>query len=220
MMRRLVKSGLVGALLMLAAGPAAAQEVLVGVKGGLNISDISIEDVEDATESTSGLIAGGFIRFGLGEVLALQPELLYTQKGAEAEDTAEGITANLNLDYLEVPVLLLARIPVEQSPVRPVVFAGPAVAFELTCELEGQSNGTSATADCDDAAFEDELATKSVDVGAVFGAGVDFDLSDQAVFTLEGRYTLGLTNIQDTEVEEEVKNRVLSFLAGIGFRLP
>lgn len=199
------------------AGQSAAQDVTVGVKGGINIADISVSDddggAETDTDTRSGFIGGGFLNIGLGDYLAIQPEFLYAQKGAKGID--EDVDLELKLDYFEIPVLIQLLIPIENSPVRPTLYAGPAISFESKCELEGTQGGTSVAIDCDEGDFD----RKSTDFGAVFGGGLGFDVG-QALVTIEGRYNLGLADINDTAGETtEFKNRAFSVMAGVGFRV-
>ena len=45
------------------------------------------------------------IELNLGRVLTIQPEVLYTVKGADSG------TGKLKFDYIEIPILLKVRIP-------------------------------------------------------------------------------------------------------------
>ena len=56
---------------------------------------------------------------------------------------------------------------------------------------------------------------KSTDFGLVFGGGVDFGLG-KGYFTIDLRYTLGLTTISDFE-DEDVKNGAFSLMLGYSF---
>lgn len=194
------------------AGQAAAQDVSVGVKGGINISDMDVsgDAVDIATDTKTGFIAGGWLNVGIGDYFGIQPEFLYSQKGFEDADVAD---AKAKLDYFEVPVLFQLMIPVENSPVRPMLYAGPAISFEATCEVEEGET----TTDCADLA--EPIETKSTDFGAVFGAGLGFDVG-QALVTIEGRYNLGLADINDVADDTtELKNRAFSIMAGVGFQV-
>ena len=57
----------------------------------------------------------------------------------------------------------------------------------------------------------------------VFGGGLDFQLSGPLTLTLDGRYDLGMSDINDTadaDPTTEVKNRSFSASAGILLSLP
>lgn len=184
----------------------AAQDVMLGVKGGINIADVDVEgDEEFESDTRTGIVGGVFAQLGLGDVFAIRPEGLYSQKGFSQTEGTEELT--LKADYIEVPVLLAARLT--QGSVRPVLFAGPVIGFEASCKIE--SSAVEESVDCADA----EVETESTDFGATFGAGVELDAGGVVVL-FDGRYTLGLSDVDATD-SDEAKNRAWSFMAGIGF---
>lgn len=197
-------------LALLIAAPLQAQTTL-GVKGGINIAnvDTNIPDISDLAESKTGFVGGGFATFGLGSLFALQPELLYSQKGFKAEEG--GQTAELGLNYFEIPVLLKAQFKL--AMLRPAIYAGPVLSFETGCTFSFDG----ASEDCD--AGEDFTNRKKNEWGAVFGANLDFFLGSLTLI-LDARYQLGLTNLADVpEDDDEVKNNVWQIMAGLGWTL-
>ncbi len=103
----------------------AAADVRFGIKGGANIANVNGNFTDELADwkSTVGFCAGIFLELNLGRVLTIQPEALYTVKGADSG------TGKLKFDYIEFPILLKVRIPI--SSVHPFVFAGPAFGFNL-----------------------------------------------------------------------------------------
>jgi hypothetical protein len=188
----------------------ASAQAVIGLKGGIGISDLSVEN-DDSFDSRTAFIGGGFATIGLGETFFLQPEVLYALKGASSD--FEGVEATIALDYIEIPLLVGAQFGLGGSSVVPRVFAGPAVAFETGCKISGEDGFVSVELDCDEA----EIQTKSVDFGLVFGAGLAIPLGGFELI-IDGRYDLGLTNVNDSEFDDEsVKNRAWQFMAGVGF---
>ena len=185
----------------------------VGPVAGINFASVGGEDV-DETKSRTTFMAGLFAEIPVSNVFSVQPEALYTMKGPNLTDP----DGSIRFAYLEVPVLLRVNIPTggsmngSGSGVRPHLYAGPAVAFKMSCSLH--ESGASSNPDCDDPSV-DFVEFKSTDLGAVFGGGVD--IGD---FTVGARFTLGLTNIIDSsDPSEDAKHRVLSAYAAYGFRL-
>lgn len=198
-------------LALLIALPLQAQTT-IGVKGGINVSNVStnIEDIEDLADWKTGFVGGAFASFGLGSLFAVQPELLYSQRGFQAEELGE--TAKLNTNYIEIPVLL--KLQLKLAMFRPAIYVGPMVSFETSCNLDVL--GVSADCDDDEDGFVDR---KTTDWAAVFGANFDFILGP-VILLLDGRYQLGLTNLADVpDVNEEVKSRAWQIMAGIGWVL-
>jgi hypothetical protein len=189
-----------------------AAQTTLGVKGGIGIADLSIDDPfsEDVNlDSRTTFTGGAFANFQLGETFFVQPELLYAPKGAKESEA--GTEATFELDYFEIPLLLGAEFPIGDG-LTPHVFAGPEVAFEIGCQITGEEGGVSASFDCEDFGLE----TKSVDFGLVFGAGVGIPLGGFEL-VIDGRYDLGLTDIDDSDDEGSAKNRAWQFMLGAGF---
>lgn len=185
-------------------------QTTLGVKGGIGITDLSFESSEGGLSSRTTFTGGGFAQFMLGEQFFIQPEVLYAPKGAKESEFGAEVT--IGLDYIEIPLLFGAEFGVGQG-LTPRVFAGPSVAFEVSCKLSGEFEGISASADCS----EEEIETKSVDFGLVFGAGLGIPVGGFEII-IDGRYDLGLTNINDSDLDDgSVKNRAWQFMAGVGF---
>ncbi len=197
-------------LALLIAAPLQAQTTL-GVKGGINVANISydVADFPDVIDSKTGFVGGAFATFGLGSLFAVQPELLYSQKGFEASEG--GLSAQLGTNYIEIPVLLKAQF--QLAMLRPAIYAGPVLSLETGCTV----SISDVSVDCnDDDGFVDR---KTSEWGAAFGANLDFFLGPVTLI-LDARYQLGLTNLADVpDDDESVKNRVWQIMAGVGFTL-
>ena len=177
---------------LLALPSPAAADVRFGLKGGASIANVNGDFVDALGDwkSTVGFCGGIFLEFNFGRVLTLQPEVLYTMKGA---DTGEG---KLKFDYIEIPVLLKLRLPT--GDVHPFIFAGPAFGFTLKSALEG---------------IELEDFPKS-DYSAVIGGGLQLGSS----FHIDVRYTMGLQKLEIPDLEAiDLKNGVLSATIGLAF---
>lgn len=196
-------------LALLIATPLQAQTTL-GVKGGINVANVSTNiDISELVDSRTGFVGGAFVTLGLGSLFAVQPELLYSQKGFKFDETGTAIQFGTN--YIEIPVLLKAQFKL--AMLRPAVYAGPVASFETGCTV----SALEISVNCDDEAdFGDR---KKNEWGAVFGANVDL-LLGSITLILDGRYQLGLTNLADVpDGDDEVKSRVWQIMAGVGFTL-
>lgn len=208
-------------LALTAAAPAtlAAQDWYVGAEGGLNISDLDVEDEE--LDSETGVRFGAVLRYDFAPngLVGVQTGVAYSQKGAS--ETEEDFDLAIELDYVEVPLLLTVNVPTD-SPVRPRFYAGPQVAFEASCTLTGTDGSVSIDVDCDSEEIEDVgFETESTDYSLLFGGGLDVE-AGPGVFTLDGRYDLGLRNINASSGpdQSEAKNRNVQIVAGYAVRLP
>ncbi len=197
-------------------GQAAAQSTYLGFVGGLNVSDLNFEDV-GSSGSTNSFHAGVFANFSVGQSLSIQPELLYTVKGAEVVDFGPVLGQDLKLTYLQIPVLARLSFPAN-SNTRGHIFAGPAVAFELNCKVEGEVLTLDTSVDC--ASFGGgeggPIDTSSTDFSIMFGGGLNFDLNGTLLF-LDARFDVGISDIEDRTGLASVRNRTLMLSAGVGF---
>ncbi len=193
---------------------AASGQVTLGLKAGFNISDLNVENASGENvdwKSQAAFAGGAYLQIGLGNVFAIQPEILYSPKGAK-QDITDG-TLSLDLTYLDVPLLLMVRVPTGDSPVWPILYVGPVISFEMDCKLKSPA----VTVDCD-AGGTPASRTKATDYGATFGAGFEFFFGSVRS-QLDARYTLGLKDINATDSGASVKNRGWTFLFGLGYAL-
>jgi Outer membrane protein beta-barrel domain len=197
------------ALVMFLAGQSAAtaQEITGGVKGGVNFATLSFDpDPEIDSGVRTGIAVGGFVTIPIGGALAIQPEALFSQKGTSLEEA--GVSAKIKIDYLDVPVLVkYSTAPSTSTGTSVHFFGGPSIGFKLDASASGSVGGETIDVDIDDDDVE------SFDFGVVFGAGVQFGR-----VSIDGRYTFGLTNINNEDPDvEKVKTRTLAVLAGVRF---
>jgi hypothetical protein len=196
---------------------AEARQMSFGGRIGLNSATFGGDDVDDFDVdigSRTGIVAGVHLRVPLGGGISLQPELLYSQRGASFNEEffGETVTATIKMDYIEVPVLVRFDIPLAQAAVRPAVFIGPSFAFEMSCKFAFSGFGESGSEDCDE---DEDFERNKLDIGLAFGGGLDFPMSFGAI-VVDGRYTLGLRTIDnDSQDPADIKHRVWSISAGI-----
>jgi hypothetical protein len=82
----------------------------VGIKGGLNVSNLYIDDVNDEN-ARFGFNGGLYGQILSSEAFAIQPELLFSTKGSQAEyGGIVNSTVRFNLNYLDLPVLAVIKL--------------------------------------------------------------------------------------------------------------
>jgi opacity protein-like surface antigen len=199
------------------AGQASAQAVgkkpTLGVLAGLDLATLGGSDVSDAGSRT-GLSIGGFATFHVTKEFGIEPELLFTQRGAK--ESGGGSDLTLKLDYIDIPVLARYDVTLPNSAARPFFLAGPTFSFQVSCDAEESGEGGSISASCDAVNQQNEgsLSKKSFDTGATLGAGVAFPVDKKMDLSFSVRYTHGLI---DTFDNADAKNRTWSFMAGLTF---
>ena len=204
-------AAVLAALSLAAALPVHAQRL--GIVAGATFSQLrGFENVK--AKNRSGTMVGAILTLPIGERVALQPEFLFINKGG-ALDYGAGGTDEIRLDYLDIPLLL--RFDKAPSGVlNPHFYAGPSVGFNVGCNITSRGGGVpDVSTDC----TRDNFDPKSLDWGALVGAGVDLSLGGLGV-TGGARYGIGLANISNDDgdaLERRVRNGTLTVYLGVLF---
>lgn len=194
---------------ILTGGKAEAQEKRFGVKGGLNLSNLSLEDNDDSNLRT-GFHVGVWAGFPIATNLSLQPELQYSSDGTRwLQETSEySADASLKLDYIELPVSLVYNLS------RDVDFhLGPYVAFLASASSEATLKTGSSTLNLISDLDKDNF--KSTDFG--MQAGMRFHLNP--IYIGFG-YKLGLTEVAQDNARNyfgDAANRSIRLSVGYTF---
>jgi len=206
-MRRVLSTAVIATAAIFTAFTPVQGQMTKGIFAGVNSSSFSVSelDSDESTSSHTGFMAGGWIGFDLGNLLSLQLEAFYTQKGSKFNETGEP-TATFKADYIEVPLLLQVRIPIAAA-LTPHIYAGPAIAFNVSCKIaiDGGTGGK-----CDEAPFDTEI--KSTDFSGIIGIGIHISR-----FLIAIQYDKGFDNLLvDDTSSSEVNNETWTLLAGFG----
>lgn len=159
-----------------------AQTITYGIKGGLNFanqkgSDIIINNTNYKTSTITAFHIGLLAKIDIFNGLALQPELLYTTKGANYKDAVNEFINELG--YLSIPVMLKINLNKSLS-----LELGPQASFLLSQRNEF-----------------DVKDAKTFDFGVAAGLGLKITKN----LFIEGRYGLGLTNVsKDADIKNSV----------------
>ena len=196
---------LLPAVLCLPAGLRGQTEV--SLQGGVSLATLGGDDA-DSPDFRTGLRVGASAILPLTTSLDLEIGAAYAAKGAAGKDF--GVEIDIEFGYLEMP-LLLRFSPSPAGTISPHFMAGAALALRVNCNAAAAAEGLEISVDCDDA-FDD---LKSMDLGAMAGAGLDIATSGSISVSVDVLYNLGLTSISESG---NVKNRAFSLLAGV--RLP
>ncbi len=186
-----------------------------GFKGGYNYSSFNGDVAKDNTlKGLSGFYVGALLELPLGDVISLQPEVIYSRQGAawEQKNILGEFKKDLKLDYLNIPVMAKVNLG-------PLFLQGGVQFGFLVGKPETSStvNGLRVTEQVDKDAYA------SFDFGV--GAGLGVNLGQH--FFVEARYTHSLTNALDPNNnslknahisdDNNFKNAVLSLGLGVKF---
>lgn len=178
-----------------------------GIKGGVNISNIYDSNEEDLdAESKLGLAAGIFLGIPLGQVIGIQPEVLYSQRGFKA--TGDNLLGEYEFtrttNYLDVPILLA----IKPSPML-TLLAGPQFSFLLDGKYDFENNILSGGLEED---FENENARKNT---TCITGGLDINLEN---LVLGGRVGWDLKENNEDGSSDTPRYKNVWFQATLGFR--
>jgi cellobiose-specific phosphotransferase system component IIB len=168
---------------------------------GVKVGGVDSTMTGDITNVTGklGLAAGAFVEIPVASHFSVQPEIMYVMKGAKID--VSYVDAKYKIDVLEIPVLFKWTFGTAGAKVVPSVFVGPSIGFKLSAKevVEDQS--------------VDLENISSTDFGLVFGAGVDFNK-----FTVDARYDLGLTNLNNSADKDSFSVKNAAFLLCVGYK--
>lgn len=150
-----------------------------GVKGGFNMSNLYQSEADD-NNVLYGFNAGVYATLPISDFIAIQPEILFTTKGAELDYNNALVSGNskFKLNYIEVPLLVRVNITKNFN-----VHAGGYASYLVSSKVTGDG----------DFNFDQEVDTDDLnkfDAGLAAGVGVDFN-----PISIGLRYNYGLTTV-------------------------
>jgi hypothetical protein len=191
-----MKKNLLFALLLLAATAVQAQ---LGIKGGISLASLAEEAFSSSEEydatSYLGFQGGLFAELPISDGFAIQPEILFIQKGGKLEGLL-GET-NLRYNYLEVPILAKIKAgSTDGSGIGLFFYGGPFVSYALNGSIEREGALIDGKIDIDfNDSNDDEINQRRIDWGAAFGLGVNL-----GPLLVDLRYDLGINNLLDDDL--------------------
>lgn len=174
-----------------------------GVKGGVNFASLGGTNVTSIVKSKTGFAAGFYLNVAIPYLCFVQPEVLYSTKGATYKQDvpvpswSEGLFL-ADLAYLDIPVLIEYSVPI--PVLAPSLYAGPKVSILLKAEGGSDYFGQITSEDI-------KRQTANPDWGIALGASVNI-----FVVRLDARYTAGVKSINGYS---SVYNRDWSIMAEI-----
>ncbi|MCK4413035.1 MAG: PorT family protein [Candidatus Eisenbacteria sp.] len=230
----------VALLALLVAAPAMGQmvekQIYFGIKGGVNMANLSVDPEPDEDfKSRMGIVGGASLSFVISPGMTLDTDFLLVQRGAkvdekevEAEDGLYSLKNEIKLSYLSINPMF--RFTVQNEGMAPYFMAGPEISFLLSANAEGEERIEYHDGEVEVEEWDEDIKdyVKSTDFGLNFGAGLQFPSGNSSIF-FEARYYLGLSDISDDsgdedddksddeEEDEKIKNTGIYLIAGIRF---
>lgn len=181
----------------------------IGIKGGVNLSNLYVDNVKDENVKV-GANVGIYAKIPVVKGLSIQPEILYSQKGAQVNynNIFGSGKYRYNFDYIEIPVTAVINVAKNFN-----ILAGGYTGFLASAKVKDvDANGNiRGVTELNKDNFE------SFDYGLVGGLGFDIENTNIGL-----RYTYGLKNIgKDGSLSgnllQNSKNNVISLTIGFAF---
>lgn len=179
----------------------AREELKVGIKAGMNYSNVYSESGDDfVADGKAGFAGGVFVSIPLSQLVGIQPELMYSQKGFKGD--VLGVDYKATFNYLDLPVHLQIK-PTENIS----ILAGPQFSYLLSSKYELGSLSSSNENDLED---DNNRATVGI------SAGVDFSLQD-FIISARGSWDLSKMNKDNNTSDINYKNQLFQVTLGYRF---
>lgn len=164
--------------------------IKIGIKAGINASTFN-GDLMDDTTMRNGLHFGLVSEIILSDQFSFQPELLYSAQGFKSDTPS----SKSRYDYINVPLMVKYYAYDKLS-----VEFGPQVGFLINADNRSNAGNV----DIDD--------QNIVDFGMNLGLG--YELKNGIFF--QGRYNLGITNVNGADNKDVVKRTNSVFQVSVG----
>jgi len=203
------KMKLAAVVVMLTMVTAVSAQVNLGIKGGVNMSNLVYDDEVDDQNPKIGFNVGLALDYEFMPGSAIQTGLFFTTKGFKAENTSLDAEYTENLMYLQLPVHYAYKLDVTPGT-RLVFHAGPYVAYGVGGSRKVDAGNLSGEWDVDDIFGDEARQYDAFDAGLGLGVGAEF-----GSFLLDLGWDLGLVNISNAD-NGNVKNQ--NAYLSVGFR--
>lgn len=213
----------------------AVSDEAVWLKGGVNFANVSYNndgEVDEATLLTSFHV-GIMGDIPIAKILAIQPGILFTGKGAKIQSGSPSdisyYKATTNPLYIEIPVNMVIKLPLESKESNFFFGAGPYIAIGVggKRKIEGKYLGVAFSSKEKIEYSNDDPSTFNNEEGTGLGVMKRFDygLNGTAGFQLKNgmiaiNYGYGLAKLQSgTKSSDDNKNKHRVLSVSVGFKL-
>jgi hypothetical protein len=210
--KNLMIAGVVTTLMLFTCQTTQAQ-LKYGIHAGMNLeTQAQLGELWNNVDLYQGFLVGGFLEYGFGNKLSLQTELNYQKKGQKVESTTSGVESisRREFNYLSVPLLVKGTFHDDglSEKIDLTCFAGPYAGYLTSANSRLKVGETTTPVKIDN------LAEK-FDMGAIFGGGIVYKLTNGGAIVAELRYEMGLIKIDKQNTD--LRNKGMGLTIGYRF---
>lgn len=185
------KMRLTAVIAMLAIVTAVSAQVSLGIKGGVNMSNLVYDDEVDDKNPKIGFNIGLAADVDFTPNMALQTGLFLSTKGFKTVNDAIDVEYTENLMYLQLPLHLAYKVDV--TPGSRIVFhAGPYAAYGVGGSRKANVGNLSGEWDVDKIFGDANGQYKPFDAGLGLGVG-----AEMGAFLIDLGWDMGMVNISN-----------------------
>lgn len=181
----------------------AQENVSIGPLVGLSIANFH-GDISN-TDWKPGLTIGGFYNYSSESGFGFSGQLLFTQLGAQINNK----TNEINLNYIQAPLLATFFFGRYGDRLRPKIFLGPNLNFLVGAR---DKHGNNINGDSNNRIYA------PFDLGLTFGAGLNYRLQEKIWLNFDARYGVGLLDVTRLD-NAKVRNNNWGINVGLSFPL-
>lgn len=187
------KQTIIVVVLLLVSSSGAYSQFQLGIKGGVNFSELSIKDI--STNTLTGYHLGAFTGVKIGKI-GIQPEVIFSQQGTTLDFNGSDLESNFT--YINVPVIVKLYILGGLN-----LQIGPQFGYLTSAKTDFNPIGEMGNSDV--RSYYD-----NADISLALGFGIDLPFN----VNLDFRYNKGLNDIADANLNT-TQNQVFQLSAGI-----
>lgn len=177
----------------------AHSQLRFGIRGGLNVTEVSGDWDEFIDKDVTGFHIGPTIEWLIGGTFGIEGSVLYSEKGIKIRNRKKD-----TFGYIDVPVSLKYRFQISNI-INPFIDAGPYVSFRVSGEDSFNESWET---------IGDQWKAKTFGAGLNFGAGIELLRHLQ----IKGNYGLSLTdNYKLSDGNYSWKEKTWSVTASVYF---
>lgn len=213
----------------------AMAQVGLGLRVGANVNGNSFSAKDGfKTENVTGFHAGFVADMPIIDLVGIQAEVLFDQRGFKTSFETNGITgtSTTSLNYLTIPLMANVKIPVVDG-FKITAHAGPYASMGLSGNVKSEGGGNTTTTDAEFTNTWSSTSQKAqislVDFGAMVGVGARYQVVPMVDVFLDARYTLGFSEIAKYDKDANIQgvqadllkstNRQIGVSAGVLFKV-
>lgn len=166
-------------------------KIRFGVKAGINFANIYEKETGFDYGNRTGIHFGGMVQIPISKKLFLQPELVYSMQGSNADIPEEETRLKMKMDYLTVPLIVKYNVFKRFN-----VEAGPQIGFLLNSKITAEYQDPDVIFD-DGFTLDDKEYKNTIDCSVALGASYDFTSNIFAGI----RYNVGISNVYKKDKE-------------------